>query len=94
MLIVHLLLAMHTLICVTFSLPSGVGGWLRLLLVVLPGLFFLPLFIMSLHVYIMHLNYDTSYLKAHDSISFDVIINYMLDGIPYLCTCNFTVCLS
>ena len=33
------LLAMHTLICVTFSLPPGVRGWLRLLLVVLPGLF-------------------------------------------------------
>ena len=26
------LLAMHTLICVTFSLPPGAGGWLRLLL--------------------------------------------------------------
>ena len=37
------LLAMHTLICVTFSLPPGVGGWLRLLLVALPGLFCLPL---------------------------------------------------
>ena len=30
------LLAMHTLICVTFSLSPGVGGWLRLLLVALP----------------------------------------------------------
>ena len=37
------LLAMHTLICVT-SFPPGVGGWLRLLLVALPGLFCLPLF--------------------------------------------------
>ena len=36
------LLSMHTLICVTFSLPSGVGGWLRLLLVGLHGLFYLP----------------------------------------------------
>ena len=36
------LLAMHTLICVTFSLPPGVGGWLRLLLVALHGLFCLP----------------------------------------------------
>ena len=36
------LLAMHTLICVTFSLPPGVMGWLRLLLVALPGLFCLP----------------------------------------------------
>ena len=38
------LLAMHTLICVTFSLPPGVGvgGWPRLLLVALPGLFCLP----------------------------------------------------
>ena len=33
---------MHTLICVTFSLPPGVGGWLRLLLVALPGLYCLP----------------------------------------------------
>ena len=32
------------LICVTFSLPSGVGGWLRLLLVALPGLFCLHFF--------------------------------------------------
>ena len=30
------LLATHTLICVTFSLPPGVRGWL---LVTLPGLF-------------------------------------------------------
>ena len=36
------LLAMHTLICVTFSLPPGVRGWLRLLLVALPGLVCLP----------------------------------------------------
>ena len=32
------LLALHTLICVTVSLPSGIRGWLRLLLVALPGL--------------------------------------------------------
>ena len=49
---------------------------------------------MSQHIYTMHLNYDKSYLKAHDSISLDVMINYMLAGIPYLCTCYFTVCLS
>ena len=49
---------------------------------------------MSQYMYIMHLNYDKSYLKTHDSISLDVMINYMPDGIPYLCTCNFTVCLS
>ena len=49
---------------------------------------------MSQRIYTMHLDYGKSYLKAHDSISLDVIINYMLDGIPYLCTCNFTVCLS
>ena len=36
------LLARHTLICVTFSLPPGGGGWLRLLLVALPGLFCSP----------------------------------------------------
>ena len=38
------LLAMYTLICVTFSLPPGVRGWLRLLLVALPELFCLPFF--------------------------------------------------
>ena len=27
-----------------FSLPPGVGGWLRLLLVALPGLFYLPFY--------------------------------------------------
>ena len=30
---------MHTLICVTVCLTPGVRGWLRLLLVALPGLF-------------------------------------------------------
>ena len=44
MLIVHLFVSMHTLICVTFSLPPGVKGWLRLLLVAFPGLFCLPFF--------------------------------------------------
>ena len=34
-----------TVICVTFSLPPGVRGWLRLLLVALPGLFGLSFFI-------------------------------------------------
>ena len=33
----------HT-ICVTLSLPPGVRGWLRLLLVVFPGFFCLPLY--------------------------------------------------
>ena len=33
-------LAIHTLICATFSLPPGVRGWLRL--VALPRLFCLP----------------------------------------------------
>ena len=31
---------------------------------------------------------------TYDSISLDVMINYMLDGIPYLGTCILTVCLS
>ena len=52
------------------------------------------LFIISQYINTMHLHYDKSYLKAHDSISLDAMINYMLDGIPCLCTCNFTVCLS
>ena len=45
---------------------------------------------MSQHIYTMHLNYDKSYLKAHDGISLDVVIN---NSIP-VCTCDFTVCLS
>ena len=49
---------------------------------------------MTQYIYTMHLNYDNSYLKAHDGISLDVMINYMRYGIPYLCICNFTVCLS
>ena len=40
-LIVHLFVGCATLICVTFSLPPGVRGWLRLLPVALPGLFYL-----------------------------------------------------
>ena len=36
------LLTMYTLICVIFSLPPGVRGWLGLLLVALPGPFCLP----------------------------------------------------
>ena len=50
MLIVQLLLAMHTLNSVTFSLPPGVLGWLRLLLVALSGLFCLTFFSISLQV--------------------------------------------
>ena len=42
---------------------------------------------MSQHIYTMHLNYDKSYMKAHGSISLDVTINCMVDGI-------FSVCLS
>ena len=45
------LLAMHTLICATFSLPPGVRGWLRLLLVALPGLFCLPFCLHVVHLF-------------------------------------------
>ena len=38
------LLALHTIICVTFSLPPSVRGWLRFLLVALHGLFCLLFF--------------------------------------------------
>ena len=44
------LLAMHTLICVTFSLPPGVGSSLQLLLVALPGLFYLHFFLPDRHL--------------------------------------------
>ena len=40
---------MHTLVCVTFSPPPGVGGWLRLLFVALPGLFCLPFYSRTCH---------------------------------------------
>ena len=44
MLVVHLFVSYaHVNLC-HFSLPPGVRGWLRLLLVALPGLFCLPLF--------------------------------------------------
>ena len=43
---------MHTLICVTFSLPSGLRDWLRLLLVALPELFFCEPFYFSMTVYL------------------------------------------
>ena len=33
-----LIVRLHALICVTFSIPIGVGGWLRRLLVALPVL--------------------------------------------------------
>ena len=36
------LLAVRALICATFSVPPGVVGWLRLLLMALCGLFYLP----------------------------------------------------
>ena len=44
MLIVHLFVSYAHVIFVTFSLPPGVGDWLRLLLMALPGLFYLPFF--------------------------------------------------
>ena len=46
MLIVHLFVSYAH--CVTFSLPPGVSGWLRLLLVALPGLFYLPFVLLLL----------------------------------------------
>ena len=56
---------MHTLICVTFSLPPGVGGWLRLLLVVLPVFFFFS-------VYPFYIVVSKSVLeKVHISIKTD-----------------------
>ena len=50
------LLAMHTLICVTFSLPPGVWGWLRFMLVALAGLFCLPFYTTF---------YTTNYNRIH-----------------------------
>ena len=47
MLIVHLFVSYAHSVC-HFSLPPGVGGWLRLLLVALPGLFCLSLCFMSI----------------------------------------------
>ena len=50
MLIVHLFVSYDRLICVTFSLPPGVGGWLRLLLVALPGLSCLPFYTPGIYI--------------------------------------------
>ena len=46
MLIAHLFVSYaHVSLCVTFSLPPGDDrDWLRLLLVALPGLFYLPFY--------------------------------------------------
>ena len=44
---------MHTLICVIFSLPPRIRGWLRLLLVALPGLFCLPFCVDSVSAWIL-----------------------------------------
>ena len=43
MLIVHLFVC-YAHVTFSFSLSPGIGGWLRLLLVALPGLFCLPFF--------------------------------------------------
>ena len=39
MLLVHLFVYLYALLNVLFSLPLGVRGWLRLMIVALPGLF-------------------------------------------------------
>ena len=44
MLILHLFVSHAHVNLLLFSLPPGVGGWLRLLLVALPGLFCLPFY--------------------------------------------------
>ena len=58
------LLALQTLICVTFSFPPGVGGCLRLLLVALPGLFCLPLRKIILPVTEMFINFKLYKIKT------------------------------
>ena len=59
---------MHTLICVTFSLPPGVRGWLRLLLVTLPGLFCLPFCFCIFHSTEHYFNSKIKALQAlHDT---------------------------
>ena len=50
------------LICVTFSLPPGVGGWLRLLLVDLPGLFCLPFCIKN--IFCLHNDWNVIICKT------------------------------
>ena len=58
---------MHTLICVTFSLPPGVGDWLRLLLVAVPGLICLPFFVVRI------LLRNAFCLRNDENVSFDII---------------------
>ena len=49
------LLAVRALVCVTVSLPPGVGGWLRFLFVALPWLFCLLFFYVNSNVHCIYM---------------------------------------
>ena len=65
------LLTMHTLICATFSLPPDVMGWLRLLLVALPGLFCLPIWTTRFPIQIFHVGSCGPPYNSHCSFLFE-----------------------
>ena len=78
------LLAMHTLICVTFSLPLGVRGWLRLLLVALARLFCLPFIIQGLPGHISFAAILSLLLiqEGHLSVVELVLLNHLVLSLP------------
>ena len=81
--IINCLLAMHTLICITFSLPPGVRGWLQILLVALPGLFCLPF------LYILLLEEVMGWNKYH-AVAKKLFQTYLCDLI-YIQTKNLKI---
>ena len=75
---------MHTLICVTFSLPPGVRGWLRLLLVALPGFFCLPFFVI-IKLFLRKTCLDEVSIKLNKLVSYTyAIVNLRASAKDYL----------
>ena len=66
------------LICVNFSLPPGAGGWLRLLLVALPGLFYISF---------------SRALCPRFSVCFSILITSLREEGAGLCVSRTFVCL-
>ena len=75
---------MHTLICVTFSLPPGVRGWLRFLLVALPGFFCLPFFVI-IKLFLRTTCLDEVSIKLNKLVSYTyAIVNLRASAKDYL----------
>ena len=80
------LLAMHTLIGVTFLLPPGVRGWPRLLLVALPGLFWLSFFFfVIIKLFLRKTCLDGVSIKLNNLVSYTyAIVNIRASARDYL----------